>query len=158
VDLTAARSAIDAHQCIARRPAIEDADKGCGGQHRDCQSKHKVDKRLGRHANVVGDAVFRILRRIPSDAQLIESPVREPPLDQLLRQPAAPFDLQSHLAMHVGSARSCGRYCEREDELNAIEDAARVLAFEGVEKETVPAIDADLNEQIGEYEGQGAEG
>jgi hypothetical protein len=106
--------------------------------------------RFGRHTNVIGDSVFRVLGRIAGDAELIEAPVRKPAANEPLRQPLAPLHLQSHLALHEGGARSRCRQRKREDELNSVEDSSCVSPFEGVEEQAVPAVDADLNEQIGD--------
>jgi hypothetical protein len=60
--------------------------------------------------------------------------------------------LQPHLALHEGGARSRGCHCEREDQLHSVEDGGRVLAFEGIEEEAVPAVDADLDEKVGDHQ------
>ncbi|CAA9314737.1 MAG: hypothetical protein AVDCRST_MAG90-684, partial [uncultured Microvirga sp.] len=76
---------------------------------------------------------------------------------EVARHPLAPAQLQAH--PHVDEADGCGRCRHRktDDRPDAGQHGADILAFDRVEKEAVPPVDAERRKQIGEHEGENAE-
>jgi hypothetical protein len=78
-------------------------------------------------------------------------------VDLVHGQPLPPLQLQPHFALDEGGPRSGRRHRKHKDELHSAKDDSGVLAFEGIEEEAVPAVDGDLDEEIGDHQPQHAE-
>jgi hypothetical protein len=124
----------------------EDLDEGDDGDDRREQADGEIDHRLGRPADIVGDAVFGIGRLVAGEAEPEEAALIDPAIGQLARDPLPPVHLESLAGDEDDDAEPGRDQNQHRKDRHRNQRALAVLLLERVEEPAVPAIDGDIGE------------
>ena len=127
----------------------EDADEGDRGQHGVENAQRHIDQELDRNPAVLGDARFGIVGLGVHDGQLIEMPVREPTTRSMCA-PAIDAIAPAGACARAAVPRKMPRTTAPAPEYRPRPrmTVLRVLLFERVKEEFVPAIDGEGRAEI----------
>ena len=104
--------------------------------------------------DVVGDALVGVVVVALEEAELVGPPPREPAVDQPARRPAAPVQLQTHLEIEVRDGDDRRRRSDHGEHPDLPDELGGVVALQGVEERAVPRVEPELDQDLGEHQGE----
>jgi hypothetical protein len=122
----------------ADRPQHDDESRG--GENRRGHAGDEIDRRLGRHPHVVGDAVFGVLVVAAHQVELIIAAAGEPTVDQTIVEPRAPAPLHGHARIDLHDAEEHARGQQRDVDHRQEQGRAGIVLFQRVEEPAVPQV------------------
>ena len=132
----------DAAELDRQRAADRPQHPDEGHRQQNCveHAGREIDRRIGRAAHVVGDAVFRVLV-IPADQiELVIAAVPQPAIEQVIVQPGAPAPLRGHARVDLGDDQQNACHQQREIDQRQEQDGAAVALLQRVEDRPVPDV------------------
>ena len=114
----------------------------------------EVDRRVGRDAQILGDAVFGILVVAADEVELVVAAVGEPARQHRAGQPGAPAALDTHPREYLGYAEQHAADRQREEYGAEIEHGRGIALLDGIEDRAVPDVDAVLKADIADDQQQ----
>jgi len=147
-------SAEDDREAAADIP--EHTDEYEGGQCGVDKSKRQIDRRVGGNFGIVGDTIFGVLvfavRRIEAPVTIL----RQPAVQDIRREPLAPFALGRHPAPYRGHRQPDAEASKRYEDDDLAPENIAVPTRKRVEKIAIPVIQPVLHRELGDADGQEA--
>jgi len=114
----------------------------------------QIDSRLGRHANILGDAPVRIVRVARDQAELIVFSFRHPDRQRGFRDPDAPGELQAPLGIKCYGEHADAGQKQKHERHDLLEERLEVAGFQRVVKPRRPGIQAYLDRNLRNRQGR----
>jgi hypothetical protein len=137
----------DRERDVARqRPQhADEADEQHGGLQ---QADAQLRRHLGQLARVLLDALIGIDAEFAGHPETIGATRRQPPVEQVLGQPAAKPNLQHFLQPGLADHQAEQHGDDRQEDQELLAERAEILGLDGVVEIAVPVVEADLPDHV----------
>ncbi len=133
-------------------------DEGDGGEQGLQQPDREIDGRVGRHAQILGDAVFGILVVAAHQIELEVAALGQPVVEHGAVEPGAPAPLGGHAAIDRRHPEQHAERGEPGEDQRLREHRAGRLLLQRVEEGAIPDIEGILDADIQHDDGDQAAG
>ena len=128
------------------------AHEGRRGEHGAQDADREIDRLLGRDADVLGDARFRVLVVALDQVELVVAPLGEPARHRVLGEPGAPAPLHAHARVDHAHRDRDAAGGERDEDHRLAQDGRAVLLLQRVEDRLVPEVELVLEDELPDHQ------